>query len=86
MDHLTPREVEVLLQVAEGLSNRQIAERLGLSSDTVAYHLRDMLRRMRARSRTDLAARAYAQGMLSTSTWPPMWSGRRCVRPIKSSE
>src|SRR6266850_2233342 len=39
VEALTPREIEVLELLAEGLSNRSIAERLGISAETVKFHL-----------------------------------------------
>jgi RNA polymerase sigma factor (sigma-70 family) len=55
---LTPREREVLRLVAEGLTNRQIAERLVVSEHTVHRHVTNLLRKLDLPSRT--AAAAYA--------------------------
>lgn len=46
---LTPQEVRVLDQVAAGLSDREIAEKLNLSSDTVRHHVSHLLRKLRKR-------------------------------------
>ncbi len=78
-DHLTDREVEVLLLVAAGRRNKQIAEQLGISTRTVDHHLRAMLRRAGALSRAELVARCYAAGIMIPQAWPPAWSGRRCL-------
>ncbi|WP_170154368.1 helix-turn-helix transcriptional regulator [Protaetiibacter intestinalis] len=54
---LTAREREVLALVAEGLSNRQIGERLYLSPKTVSVHVTAILRKLGASTRTDAAVR-----------------------------
>jgi len=53
---VTPREIEVLDLVSDGLSNRDIAARLYLSHRTVEKHIENLLRKTGARSRTQLAA------------------------------
>jgi DNA-binding NarL/FixJ family response regulator len=55
------REVDVLTLVAEGLSNREIAERLVLSPKTVERHLASLFDRTGIRNRADLGAFARAQ-------------------------
>ena len=55
---LTEREVEVLLLVARGRSNRQIAQELGLSAKTVANHLTHIFTKTRSENRA--AATAFA--------------------------
>jgi DNA-binding CsgD family transcriptional regulator len=79
-DHLTDREVEVLLLVAAGRHNNEIAQALGISTRTVDHHLRTMLRRAAAASRVELVARCYAAGIMIPGGWPPIWSGSRCLR------
>ena len=78
-DHLTDREIDVLCQLAAGLTNDQAASAMSVSGHTVAGHLREMLTRASARNRAELIARAYATGVLSTDSWPPQSSGRRCL-------
>ena len=53
---VTPREADVLLLVAEGLPNKEIAARLQLSPRTVEKHVESLLRKTGARSRTKLVA------------------------------
>jgi LuxR family transcriptional regulator, maltose regulon positive regulatory protein len=61
---VTPREREVLGLLAEGLSNRQIAERLVLSEHTVHRHVTNILRKLDFPSRTAAAAWAVRSGLL----------------------
>ena len=61
---LTRRQCEVLVGVAEGLSNRQIASTLGLSEGTVKRHLFLAFRAMEAGSRIDAVNRARALGLI----------------------
>lgn len=64
---LTPREREVLALVAQGLTNRQIAERLIVSEHTVHRHVTNTLRKLDLPSRTAAAARAASAGLLGDS-------------------
>jgi len=61
---LTPREREVLELVADGLSNKLIAERLHISEHTAKFHLRSILDKLGADTRTDAVAKAARRGML----------------------
>ena len=61
---LTPREREVLCLLTEGLTNRQIAERLVVSEHTVHRHVTNLLRKLDLPSRTAAAALATRVGLL----------------------
>lgn len=61
---LTPRELEVLVLVAEGLRNAGIAERLYLSPRTVDHHVSALLRKLGARTRGEAVAAAGRLGLL----------------------
>ena len=61
---LTERQAEVLALMAEGLSNRAIAERLVLSPYTVRNHVSEILSRLGVTSRTEAAALAVRQGLV----------------------
>jgi non-specific serine/threonine protein kinase len=63
LDVLTPREREVARLVAQGLSNRQVAERLVLTEKTAANHLGRVFEKLGIRSRGQLAARAQDLGL-----------------------
>jgi DNA-binding NarL/FixJ family response regulator len=55
---LTPREVEVLSAIGEGLTNKAIARRLGISLHTVKFHVESLFRKLGARTRTEALAKA----------------------------
>jgi DNA-binding NarL/FixJ family response regulator len=52
---LTPRQVQVAMLVAEGMTNRQIAARLTISEWTVVNHVRQVMRRLNCTSRVQVA-------------------------------
>jgi DNA-binding CsgD family transcriptional regulator len=64
LGELTPREREVLRLLADGLTNRQIAERLVLSEHTVHRHVANLLRKLDLPSRTAAASHAVRSGLL----------------------
>jgi DNA-binding NarL/FixJ family response regulator len=61
---LSPREWQVVAALVEGLSNDEIAGRLGISAKTVESHLRRLFERHGVASRTELATRAIRDGWL----------------------
>jgi DNA-binding NarL/FixJ family response regulator len=61
---LSAREREVVAAVVDGLSNDEIAGRLGISPRTVESHLRRLFERLAVASRTELATRAVREGWL----------------------
>lgn len=60
----TPREVEVLQLVADGLANREIGQRLFLSEETVKSHVRHLLAKLQARSRAHAVAAGFRRGLI----------------------
>jgi DNA-binding NarL/FixJ family response regulator len=61
---LTAREVEVLRLVAEGLPNKEIAWRLGISEHTVKFHVSALLGKLGAGSRAEAVSAGIRQGMI----------------------
>jgi DNA-binding NarL/FixJ family response regulator len=80
LDALTDREREVLLEVARGLSNTQIAERLRMSAATAKTHVSRLLTKLSARDRAQLVVAAYESGLVRapgvTCGNPPRHPGR----------
>ncbi|MEW5959239.1 MAG: response regulator transcription factor [Chloroflexota bacterium] len=64
LEDLTPREREVLHLLAEGLANKAIARRLGISEHTVKFHVNAILGKLGAQSRTEAVVRATRLGLL----------------------
>ena len=62
---LTPRELEVLELVAEGLPNKAIAERLGISDQTVKFHVASISGKLGASNRTEAIRRAVRRGLIA---------------------
>jgi DNA-binding NarL/FixJ family response regulator len=60
---LTPREVEILALVGEGLSNKAIARRLSISAHTVKYHLEAVFAKLGVRSRAEAVTRGLRLGV-----------------------
>jgi DNA-binding NarL/FixJ family response regulator len=61
---LTPREVQVVELLAEGLPNKAIATRLGISDQTVKFHLASIAGKLGAANRTDTVRRAVRRGLI----------------------
>jgi DNA-binding NarL/FixJ family response regulator len=63
-EHLTPRELEVLGMLADGLGNREIASRLGVSDHTVKYHISSILDKLGAATRTEAVTVGLRMGLI----------------------
>ncbi len=61
---LTERELEILVLVAQGLSNREMAEQLVLSPRTIERHLENLYRKTGARNRAEATAYAFTRGLV----------------------
>jgi LuxR family maltose regulon positive regulatory protein len=64
VEPLSQRELEVLKLIAQGLSNREISERLFLALDTVKGHNRRIYGKLQVQRRTEAVARARELGLL----------------------
>ena len=62
---ISPRELEVLREIAAGHSNKEIAARLHVSPNTVKTHVARLLEKLEARRRTDLLRKARALGLVA---------------------
>jgi DNA-binding NarL/FixJ family response regulator len=61
---LTSREIEVLKLVAEGLRNKEIAARLGISNQTIEFHVKNVLTKLRVNDRTKAVTVAVRRGII----------------------
>ena len=61
---LTPREIEVLAMLAEGLGNKEIAWRLSISEHTVKFHISSIFTKLNATSRTEAVTLGIRQGLI----------------------
>jgi two-component system response regulator NreC len=66
-EELTPREREVLTCIAEGMTNREIAETLVISAKTVDRHRENIMRKLNLHNRVELVKYAIEKGLISVS-------------------
>jgi DNA-binding NarL/FixJ family response regulator len=64
VERLTPREIEILSALADGLANKAIAARLGISDETVKFHLSGIFGKLQASNRTDAVRQALRRGLI----------------------
>jgi two-component system, NarL family, nitrate/nitrite response regulator NarL len=64
IEELTPRELEVLRLMAEGLPNKAIAQRLEISEHTVKFHVNAVLGKLGVQSRTEAVVQATRRGLI----------------------
>jgi len=69
-DELTPREHELLELMVKGLSNKEMAQALALSENTVKYHVKHILQKLGVQNRTEAAVQAVRIGLLKPD--PPV--------------
>jgi DNA-binding NarL/FixJ family response regulator len=65
IEQLTPRELEVLQLLAEGLANKAIAQRLAISEHTVKFHVNAIMSKLGAQSRTAAVVQATRLGLIA---------------------
>ena len=63
-ERLTAREMEVLQLLSEGLPNKVIAQKLGVSEHTVKFHVNAIMGKLGAQSRTEAVVRATRLGLI----------------------
>jgi DNA-binding NarL/FixJ family response regulator len=63
-EHLTDREIDVIKNVAQGLSNKQIAAVMFISESTIKFHLQNASRKLGAHRRAEIVHRATSAGLL----------------------
>ena len=68
-DHLTAREQEIMALLAQGLSNKQIAEKLFISPKTVENHRSNILRKLNIHSTIELVRYAARLGIIDVDLW-----------------
>jgi len=61
---LTPRELQALRLLADGLTNKAIADRMGISENTVKFHVNGVLGKLNAQSRAEAVAQAARMGLI----------------------
>ncbi len=79
---LTDREQEILRLVAQGLANKEIAYRLGISQNTVKVHLRNIFSKTNLQSRTEAAMYAVRFGLVTLTPSTPIIEGEEEETPI----
>jgi DNA-binding NarL/FixJ family response regulator len=67
---LTQREIELLRLVAEGMSNKVIAQTLSISQNTAKYHMRNILQKLGVQNRTEAVTQAIRAGLLNPDPSP----------------
>lgn len=63
-DALTPRELEVLRTLANGYGNKEVARQLGISGNTVKFHIAQIMAKLGAHSRTEAVALGMKRGLV----------------------
>lgn len=67
MINLTPREIQVLSELAKGKSNEEIAKSLGIAKDTVKMYLKTVFTKLNVTNRVAAAVKAVILGVIETN-------------------
>jgi DNA-binding NarL/FixJ family response regulator len=70
VESLTQRQIELLRLVAEGMSNKAIAQTLSISENTVKYHVKNILQKLGVQNRTEAVTHAIRAGLLDPDPSP----------------
>ena len=62
--HLTPREVQVVELIAQGMRNKEIAAALGISEETAQVHVKNILSKLKVKDRTAAVSVALRRGII----------------------
>jgi DNA-binding NarL/FixJ family response regulator len=65
VEHLTARELDVLAHLVDGLPNRAIGERLGISAETVKFHVASIMGKLGTSNRVETVRQAVRRGLIS---------------------
>jgi DNA-binding NarL/FixJ family response regulator len=68
-EEVSPRELEVLMLVAQGCTNKDVAQRLFISDKTVRNHVTSCLLKLQAKDRTEAVTRAIERGLIRVQDW-----------------
>ncbi len=68
MDVISPRELQVVQLIADGLTGKEIGQRLGIGESTVETHVEHVRTKLEARSRPHIVARAIAMGLIPSGS------------------
>jgi len=68
LDEPTERQLEVLKLIAQGWTNKQVADQLFITERTVKYHLQEILQKLHLRNRTQAVAYAVRTGLINPET------------------
>jgi DNA-binding NarL/FixJ family response regulator len=82
--HLSPRQVEVLMLLGEGLANKPIGRKLGISACTVKQHVQAILKEFGATNRLQAVIFAYRSGILSSGVDADPAQGAKLDTPLVS--
>jgi DNA-binding NarL/FixJ family response regulator len=64
-ERLTPREMDVLRLLAQGFTNKKIADRLTVNERTIKYHVSSILAKLEVSNRTEAVTEAARRGLIS---------------------
>ena len=78
--HLSPRQIDVLTLLCDGLSNKPIGRNLGISACTVKQHVQAILKEFRVETRLQAVVFAYKNGILPTKKAVPARAGHGSSR------
>jgi DNA-binding NarL/FixJ family response regulator len=70
LDVLTPRELEVLSRLVQGMTNKELAEALFISTNTVKRHLKAIYEKLEVHTRAAAVAKAVSSGLVADTALP----------------